>query len=534
MVLIPNVGAVADMAFLANAAYQDNGAVSAQDLVGGAGWTILDNQQLSPSEGGFSAGYYNNGPAAGIVATRGDVLAIAFRGTDDLKEDSPGYLDQTGHYLDLKPLIEAALAYAAANPAITQIYVSGHSLGGMMAEFFAMDYGDDGTIGGVPRAAVQVATFGAPPISPDPFQINIDTSNDLSDRMARIEHELDVVGDLPGAIDAGTVYEFSLPHAGDEHDASHYLMNMLAMAGSPLQAQASGVDRIVIIGDRRTPEVFNESYDAPDELPVIGTIDYFILGDAGNDHIQGGNGRDYVDAGAGADTVTGALGDDVVMGRTGDDQILGRGGADLLYGNQGLDLIYGNQQSDTVYGGQHMDRIYGGQDPDIVYGNNDTDIVYGNNANDTLYGGQNDDTLYGGQNDDWIFGNLGNDVLFGNRGNDILIGNDGADLFAIGFNFANDTINDFQFGVDKLALTLSPEDMVAAGLDASNTFFSHDGTHAYFTLGGHGQVAFLNLMSQIDPSDLTLENFLPGAPVAGIDVLLTDDIDTLDMLGFFG
>ena len=83
---------------------------------------------------------------------------------------------------------------------------------------------------------------------------------------------------------------------------------------------------------------------------------------------------------------------------------------------------------------------------------------------DKLRGGAGDDTLFGSEGDDFLNGGQGNDVLNGGSGNDILIGLNGdntltggsdADIFLFKRAGSNDTVTDFEDGVDMLYVNLS-------------------------------------------------------------------------------
>jgi hypothetical protein len=92
---------------------------------------------------------YPEAAAVALAATapngQGRTLHLVFRGTDaDLGKDGEAGTaqGQSRYFGQLIPLIEAALAYAA-DPAngVTEVVVSGHSLGGSMADLFALYYG---------------------------------------------------------------------------------------------------------------------------------------------------------------------------------------------------------------------------------------------------------------------------------------------------------------------------------------------------------------------------------------------------------
>lgn len=143
---------------------------------------------------------------------------------------------------------------------------------------------------------------------------------------------------------------------------------------------------------------FTYTITDPDGLTSTATVTVTVTGIADGVVINAGNGND---------TVTGTDGEDILRGGNGNDQIFGLGGHDLLDGG---------------------------------------------NGNDRLFGGDGNDTLEGGNGNDRLVGGAGNDVLRGGNGNDRLEGGSGADLFAFGRGGGNDTILDYEIGVDALLL----------------------------------------------------------------------------------
>lgn len=78
------------------------------------------------------------------------------------------------------------------------------------------------------------------------------------------------------------------------------------------------------------------------------------------------------------------------------------------------------------------------------------DILLGNTGNDMLFGGTGNDSLLGGKQNDELHGGDGMDRLSGDQGNDGLYGDAGADIFVFGRKFGNDTIFDFEDGLDRI------------------------------------------------------------------------------------
>ncbi len=84
-----------------------------------------------------------------------------------------------------------------------------------------------------------------------------------------------------------------------------------------------------------------------------------------------------------------------------------------------------------------------------------SDIV-GTSGDDSLTGSQGDDLLLAGDGNDTLNGGAGADILVDGAGNDTLIGGAGADIFTLSPDGQDDSISDFQRGVDALDLSFYP------------------------------------------------------------------------------
>ena len=96
----------------------------------------------------------------------------------------------------------------------------------------------------------------------------------------------------------------------------------------------------------------------------------------------------------------------------------------------------------------------------MVFGANFTGAVthLGTNGNDTVVGNAADNNLNGAQ---------GNDTLDGGAGDDLLTGGEGNDLFVFGDGDGDDTVTDFEVGVDAIDLSNFGVDFsVASNFDA--------------------------------------------------------------------
>ena len=138
-------------------------------------------------------------------------------------------------------------------------------------------------------------------------------------------------------------------------------------------------------------------------------------------------------------------------------------GSDLLNGtNAEYEQINGLAGNDTLFGLGGADELLGGNDNDLLNGGEGQDTLNGNLGDDKLNGGNHNDLLNGGEGQDTLNGNFGNDKLNGGNDNDLLNGGAGQDtltggtdmdLFVIQPDMGQDLIQDFEDGVDRIALS---------------------------------------------------------------------------------
>jgi len=214
-----------------------------------------------------------------------------------------------------------------------------------------------------------------------------------------------------------------------------------------------------------------------------------IRGGIGNDQVWGGDGRDTVWLGdgddifndndqtgeKGGDTVYAGAGNDTIWGRGGDDLLQGEDGNDYIEGGEGNDLIHGGAGADTIRAGVGNDQVWGGAGRDTVMlgegndifddsaqaeaGPGDTawgwlgdDILKGGAGDDLFYGEDGNDRLEGGAGADSLYGGAGGDWIVGGSGDDFLVGGTGADSFVFRSGDGDDTIGEFEDGLDVIVL----------------------------------------------------------------------------------
>ena len=125
----------------------------------------------------------------------------------------------------------------------------------------------------------------------------------------------------------------------------------------------------------------------------------------------------------------------------------------IIIGDSGENILNGGVGKDTVVGGSGNDTLNGGRGNDKLLGQADDDLLIGRPGNDILLGGSGDDILEGG---------IGRDRLNGGPGNDELNGGASIDQFIFNTNqefdsqdIGIDQINDFNSGQDIIVLDLS-------------------------------------------------------------------------------
>jgi Ca2+-binding RTX toxin-like protein len=414
------------------------------------------------------------------------------------------------HYQKLQPLISAAIAYAN-DPTnhVTSVAVTGHSLGGEMAELFATK----GVLGAggltLPPGAITIVSFGAPGVPPGRTAPAV-----LQDRILHVFNTQDPVythvmplpllllpSPLEQVVAAGFATLATFNHLGSgaavdlplinglldvtftEHDSSIYSSVARDIADSGLAPLAPANAAITALDDSanlflvgNAPANFVVALDGNDTIAGRGGHD-FLAGGSGNDWLAGGGGDDGLSGGAGADLLSGGAGNDTLLGGDGNDLLLGNQGRDSLEGGAGDDTLDGGPGNDTLAGGTGNDLYVLSSAGDVVHesagGGIDTIMAgfsidlgkaaYANVENVVLLGAgalfavgtdADGNLLTGNAGANKLFGNGGDDTLVGAAGNDTLSGGAGADDFVRHALLAEgrDTITDFQAGPggDKL------------------------------------------------------------------------------------
>jgi len=268
------------------------------------------------------------------------------------------------------------------------------------------------------------------------------------------------------------------------------------------------------------------------EILIGGAGNDTIEGMAGADHMEGGDGGDTLvyrrsDAGvqvslstgvgtgghaqgdtfdgfehligsAFNDSLVGTTGKNNIWGGSGNDTIDGRGGGDWIFGEAGNDTIRSRAEgwgNNILDGGDGWDTV--NYDLSLVDGlviNLDTGLTTNGvpQFSDTLVSIEN---VTGSNQADTITGSNGANILDGGRGDDILTGLGGYDTFRFtGPGFGNDTVCDFQDGVDRIAF-------VGNAKGFGDLAFEDLEDACVITVGGAGSITLAGMQSFMFSAD---------------------------------
>ncbi|WP_050532388.1 M10 family metallopeptidase C-terminal domain-containing protein [Pseudaestuariivita atlantica] len=407
---------------------------------------FLPEMDTKPAE---AAAYLSDGSGAGETGT----LYLAIRGTDNLVDATIGGQSfspsgQAEYFMMLKPFFDAARDYALAN-GIDTIVVTGHSLGGAVADLFSLFLKEDWDADFATVSVVSVASpglapgvsdalgalLGVPPASrpqadangeytrPD-GHMNFANSEDIVSFPEVMPQGSYLVADVlranqsiadPVVFDQtafdGTDVDLATNTYGDEHGDFLYTITIAGYyIGRPdISAAEDAVGTRVLVGD-----------EFPNTLTANG--EGHLLGYLGNDLLIGSDLSE------------------TLQGGDGDDTLEGFGGADWLLGGQGTDIadysgaggrVLVDLQSDVSGAGfarffdagagagarfDGVENVTGGAFADNLRGDGAANVLSGGGVSDRLYGRAGNDTLDGGAGADAFYGNLGADEMTGGPG----------------------------------------------------------------------------------------------------------------------
>lgn len=385
------------------------------DAATGGSWDLLGAGDLTGdgfdashgfTEGGLYVGVLPGNPDSGaealvaVAEVEGQTtLVIAFRGADDdAAAFGPPFLAPLTlqYYAQLRPLLEAAALYAA-DPAngIDAVIVSGHSLGGTMADVFSLldadlfveaglpltvvSLGSAGVVPGVVTLAefLQGDTLTAPsligePILSDPddfVHLSVAQTSDpvrypedfalpiVQPLVPNLNYAADLVIETPNvAVDTAD------GSFGAGHSIFLYWPNISALVNDDFYADYTGQTVIMGVSNYDSQPTFSGNPVVNGYQPQYAG---YTIDDRGFRALRGTEEADYI---------LGLDGDDQILGRSGDDLLSGGDGDDLLLGGAGDDKLDGGAGADTLRGGDGADLLISESDGDVLIGGADADV----------------------------------------------------------------------------------------------------------------------------------------------------------------
>ncbi|MBI3777224.1 MAG: DUF2974 domain-containing protein, partial [Gammaproteobacteria bacterium] len=391
-------------AALAGDVYNDAGAPE--------GWTRLEmpGGLTANSENGFYAAAYKNDESGEIV--------VAYRGTDELQDAIPDVQFGSGvkpnQYDNARAFYDAVKQQSGG----ASISLTGHSLGGGLAQLVAASTHNDDRVSATAFNAPGVSGSldnieGAPDDGDYSYVHNYNAAFDPVSNLTDVwldqlgSHETVTVSTSLGDVFAQVPDWFAIfakrnPGAYAAALTGGYLIDQHSM-DSMIAALPPG------------PMTCEEEYTAPpavapqptgaelswEEYVNARTNPFGILA---QDNIIHGTSENNI--------ITDAL--------SGNDTVYGGDGGDFIWG----DLLYTSMQpgADTLYGEAGDDVLDGGQGNDFLDGGTQNDLIYGDAGDDVIFGGAGDDIAQGDAGKDFISMGDDNDVAQGGKGNDYLDG----------------------------------------------------------------------------------------------------------------
>jgi Ca2+-binding RTX toxin-like protein len=374
----------------------------------------------------------------------GTTLHLTFRGTD---ADGPTADGEAGtangqmrYYQQLQALIDQVYDYASdPGNGITEIVVSGHSLGGAMADLFALyDGARFAALNGVKLSVVALASAGVDPgvlaLMPDfdSSMVNMGAGGAITFNTPDWYFQYDQADDIvrnPGRYDAARHIAEDPTQAPITAAAISSLQEHVHFKDNRLQFETPLIDQYAISKSLETNFLVNHYADFYELIgtefskawPFAGDMhfDRFIALFGTSDRLAGTPGTNNVNG-------WGVSVDNEVDYRSKNSNL-------FLLGFSGDDVIRTGGGADLIAGGADNDRLVSGARGDVILGD-----IKGKTGSDVLFAGKGADTLYGG------------------RGTDRLYGGDGADLFVFASRDGQDTVFDLDAegrGHDVIDLT---------------------------------------------------------------------------------
>jgi len=156
-----------------------------------------------------------------------------------------------------------------------------------------------------------------------------------------------------------------------------------------------------------------------------------------------------------------------------------------------IDNTLGAAQLDTNQDTGTMDILNGASQNDLINATPGENFINAEDGNDFIVARKGDDIIDAG---------AGRDIIAAQRGNDLIIGGPGSDLFDFGHNHGNNTIADFEDGIDfiRLRYGLEFEELVIEAVEGGTTISLNENSNGDLQIQLPG----------IDVANITAHDFL--------------------------
>lgn len=261
----------------------------------------------------YAGGVYRNANAAALVLTGtlngSPTLVLAFRGSDDREDAINSLRNINADYPDFAKLVAAVDAYAI-QAGFGQVAVTGHSLGGAMAQLYLAGHPD------TPGIHYAAATFGSPGAlitdGPDPRVTNFRIADDPAVFLG--ENRRDVGAELRSNPFYAAI---AISSGADALPGLTELDVLDSLPSLTRDYENRGVDYVLPRADG-TLFLLQDLEDLADADPAEHRVTNYV---AKLSTLTGSNGDDQATGGPGNDRLTGTLGNDVLDGGGGKDYV---------------------------------------------------------------------------------------------------------------------------------------------------------------------------------------------------------------------